>query len=171
MADIAVLGNIDLGGRQIKNALAEVSGTAPSSPAEGMLWYDSTNNVLKAYNGTSWDACSVSESALAGDGLVVNGSALDVNTGAGLTTSADAVTVDTSTTPQKYATTIGDNSTTVFELTHNLGTDTVVVAVRDTGTGEYVTVPTSEGTTPTTQVTLTFDTAPTTSQYDVVVIG
>lgn len=31
-----------------------VSGTAPSSPAEGDLWYDSTNDLLKSFNGTSW---------------------------------------------------------------------------------------------------------------------
>jgi hypothetical protein len=33
---------------------AYVSTTAPTAPAEGDLWYDSTNDVLKAYNGTSW---------------------------------------------------------------------------------------------------------------------
>jgi hypothetical protein len=26
-----------------------------STPQEGDLWYDSTNNILKAHNGTSWD--------------------------------------------------------------------------------------------------------------------
>ena len=29
--------------------------TAPANPTEGMLWYDTTNNVLKSYNWTSWD--------------------------------------------------------------------------------------------------------------------
>ena len=34
------------------NAL--VSGTAPSSPQVGALWYDTANAVLKVWNGTSW---------------------------------------------------------------------------------------------------------------------
>ena len=32
-----------------------VSATAPSSPSEWDLWYDTTNDVLKSYNGTSWE--------------------------------------------------------------------------------------------------------------------
>ena len=39
------------------NSFAErynVSATTPSSPAEGDLWYDTVNNVLKYYNGSSW---------------------------------------------------------------------------------------------------------------------
>lgn len=33
-----------------------VSATAPSSPTEWMVWYDSTNDVLKVYNGSSWES-------------------------------------------------------------------------------------------------------------------
>ena len=31
-----------------------ISGTAPSNPTEWMLWYDSTNDVLKVYDGSAW---------------------------------------------------------------------------------------------------------------------
>ena len=31
------------------------SATAPSSPTEWMLWYDTTNDVLKTYDGTNWN--------------------------------------------------------------------------------------------------------------------
>lgn len=34
------------------NAL--VSATAPSSPQDGAMWYDSTNAVLKVWNGSAW---------------------------------------------------------------------------------------------------------------------
>ena len=33
--------------------------TAPSNPTEGMLWYDTTNDVLKVYNWTSWDVVDI----------------------------------------------------------------------------------------------------------------
>ena len=33
----------------------KVSATAPSSPTEWMVWYDTTNDVLKTYDGSSWN--------------------------------------------------------------------------------------------------------------------
>jgi len=38
--------------------LYTISGTQPSSPNNGDLWYDSVNDVLKFWNGSSWDAIS-----------------------------------------------------------------------------------------------------------------
>ena len=32
----------------------QISASAPSSPSNGDLWFDTTNNVLKNYNGTAW---------------------------------------------------------------------------------------------------------------------
>jgi hypothetical protein len=34
----------------------KISSTAPSNPTEWMLWYDTTNDVLKSYDGTNWNA-------------------------------------------------------------------------------------------------------------------
>ena len=28
--------------------------TAPTSPSSGAMWYDTANNIIKRYNGTSW---------------------------------------------------------------------------------------------------------------------
>jgi hypothetical protein len=36
----------------------KISSSAPSSPSEGDLWYDDTNNVLKYYNGSAWESIS-----------------------------------------------------------------------------------------------------------------
>lgn len=38
------------------NAGPVAQASAPASPVEGDLWYDTTNNVLKAYDGSSWVA-------------------------------------------------------------------------------------------------------------------
>jgi len=64
---------------------AYVSSTTPSNPLEGDLWYDTTNNILKAHNGTSFVAAgyqNLSEledttitSAANGEYLKYNGSA------------------------------------------------------------------------------------------------
>jgi len=59
-----------------------IAATAPGSPSEGDLWYDSTSNVLKVHNGTSFVAVT---SATAGITDVVDdttpalGGMLDVN--------------------------------------------------------------------------------------------
>jgi hypothetical protein len=59
-----------------------ISASAPSSPSEGDLWYDSTSNILKVHNGTSFVAVT---SATAGITDVVDdttpslGGSLDVN--------------------------------------------------------------------------------------------
>jgi hypothetical protein len=34
----------------------KIAATAPSSPSEGDLWYDSTSNTLKYYTGSAWAA-------------------------------------------------------------------------------------------------------------------
>lgn len=49
--------NIDVN-NEISNTLpwAIVSATAPSNPTEWMVWYDTAEDSLKAYNWTNWDA-------------------------------------------------------------------------------------------------------------------
>jgi len=44
----------DNGGAVVTLGSAYVDTTAPANPAEGDLWYDSTNNLLKAHNGSAF---------------------------------------------------------------------------------------------------------------------
>lgn len=54
--------------------------TAPTNPMVGQQWYDTTNNVMKVYNGTAWKLDSASDGV--GDtGTLPGGPTLGGNTG------------------------------------------------------------------------------------------
>ena len=69
-----------------------------------------------------------------------------------------------------YTTTVGDGSAVAITVTHNLGTRNVVVSVYTNG-GVYDEVECAVEKTTTNTITLRFNTAPTSNQYAVVVIG
>ncbi|HUO61965.1 MAG TPA: hypothetical protein VMT96_00750, partial [Candidatus Bathyarchaeia archaeon] len=69
----------------------------------------------------------------------------------------------------KYTATIGDGSTTAIAVTHNLGAQDVVWSIRDASTNEFVDCDVVS--TSTTQITFTFQTAPASNAYKVVIIG
>jgi len=41
--------------KYVDDNVVQKSATAPSNPTEWMVWYDTTNDVLKAYDGTNWN--------------------------------------------------------------------------------------------------------------------
>ena len=57
MAGIPFLHNIDLNENQLLNAKLHTSGTAPSDPGTGTIWYDSDNSLVKVYDG-GWNIIS-----------------------------------------------------------------------------------------------------------------
>ena len=61
--------------------LYTISGTAPSNPSSGDLWYDSStgNNTLKFYDGTTWNTISAGIASLADDSTPELAGALDCN--------------------------------------------------------------------------------------------
>lgn len=48
------LTNIDLSQNQLQNAVIQPLATAPANPVLGQIYFDSTDKMLKQYNGTSW---------------------------------------------------------------------------------------------------------------------
>ena len=57
MAGIPFLHNIDLKENQLLNAKLHTSGTAPSDPGTGTIWYDSSNSLVKVYD-SGWNTIS-----------------------------------------------------------------------------------------------------------------
>lgn len=75
-----------------------------------------------------------------------------------------------SSAPKRYATDVGDGSNTSYAITHNLGSrDLQVKIYRNSGNYDEVDVEVRH--TSTTQLTLVFSSAPTSSQFRVVVTG
>ena len=66
--------NINLGGNQIQNALLHPTGTAPGTPSEGQVYFNTTasNKKLYVYDGSAWiDVTGDIRSISAGTGIAV----------------------------------------------------------------------------------------------------
>lgn len=48
------LNNTDLNKNQIRGLVADNLSAAPSSPVKGQIYYNTTENILYHYDGTSW---------------------------------------------------------------------------------------------------------------------
>ena len=50
---IPFLNNINLSDNELQNAKLHITGTAPTA-ASGQIYFDSSDNIAKYYNGSSW---------------------------------------------------------------------------------------------------------------------
>lgn len=66
MANAKFLNNLDFVKNQIINAVIHVLASAPSSPAEGQIYHDSTNHRHYYYNGTVWELKATDSDLLQG---------------------------------------------------------------------------------------------------------
>ena len=106
----------------------------------------------------------------AGNGLTKTANTLDVGAGAGITVNANDVAIDTAVVVRKYASDLGDGTSTNFTITHNLGTRDVTVALYEVASPYAEVVADVEHAT-TNTITVKFTLAPTTDQFRVVVHG
>lgn len=105
--------------------------------------------------------------AAAGAGLTLTSGVLAVGAGTGITIAADTASVDYSVVATRYSTTVGDNSSTSFVITHGLTDKNVSVSLYETTSGASWLPDVTARTT--TTVTLGFAVAPATNFFTVVV--
>ncbi len=170
------------------DADAEVTSGAFTFVAEGTTndnsgWVLTTNDpiVIGGGSGTALAFAQFSGAGqiTAGAGLTKTGNTIDAVAGAtpgsggpggGLVVNANDIVIDTGVVVRKYATDVGDGSSTGIVVTHNLNTRDVTVQVRDNSSPWAVVITDIEATSVNT-VTVRFATAPTSNQYRVIVHG
>jgi hypothetical protein len=103
-------------------------------------------------------------------GLSVDTNGLGINAGTGLTFNTGALSFDSGYGVRKFAGSVGDNSATTFNVTHNFGTKDVTVHVYD-NSSPYAQVEADIEHANNSYVTIKFAAAPTVDQYRVVVVG
>lgn len=106
---------------------------------------------------------------LTGGGDISASRTFAVGAGTGITVNADDVAVDTSVVVRKYATDIGNGSSTSIAVTHSLGTKDVTYSVRQNSDDAFVDC--DAVATSTSVLTLSFTTAPASNALRVTVHG
>ena len=99
----------------------------------------------------------------------VGGGGGSYTAGNGITIAGSVIAADPAVVARKASATIGDGTATTLTLTHNLGTQDVLVSVRETSTNAGVLCDWVANAANTVQ--LTFGTAPTAGQYKVTVVA
>lgn len=135
-----------------------------SAPTSGTVTVGTTAITIVQFGAGS--------SYTAGNGITLTGSAFSVNPVAsgGVLVAAGGVSVDSTIVAKKFSQAIGDGSTLAYVVTHALGTQNVLMQVKQ-ATTPFGVVECDMAATSTTTATFTFASAPTTGQYLVTVIG
>jgi len=116
---------------------------------------------------STWGRFTSISDLVAGAGLTKTGQTIDVGAGTGIVVNTNDVAVDTTVVVRKFASLIGDGTSTSIAVTHSLGTKDITASVRDASTDELVycdVVATS-----TSAATFTFAIAPASNAYRVVI--
>lgn len=170
-------------GSPLTRALDADSGTE-LNPGTAVSVAEGTVNADKVYMITSDAAVTIGTTSMtwgvlggggtsytASNGVLLTGSNFTAvpKPSGGLSVDSGGLFVDTSVVARKFSANVGNGSLTSIAVTHNLGTQDVVVSVKEVSTNAGVLV--DWVATDTNTVTLTFATAPTSAQFRATIVG
>ena len=151
MATIKYLADINLDKNSLNNAVIQNLSTAPSSPADGQIYYDTDTNDLNIYNGSGWVQLGATgagdiESVVAGAGLTggaTSGDAtLNVVGGTGITANANDIAI---TAGGVGTTQLADDGVTEDKLANSLLAEIDANTAKSTNVSTNLSVASSTG--------------------------
>ena len=125
------LTNLDLQKNELQNASIQNLATAPASPVQGQIYYDTVADALKVYDGAAWQT------------LATGGGTVTAVTGSGAISSSGGntpnITIADASTTVKGAVQLSDSTSTTSSVL--AATPTAVKAAYDLAAGKASTLP------------------------------
>lgn len=163
--------------RSLDGVQGDISAGVTVTATEGTVNADksficvTTGVITVGTTATTWSPFAAGQTYAAGNGIQISSNVVSAvaAAGGGVSVVAGGIQLDTTVAARKFSTSVGNGALTSIAVTHNLGTQDVVVSVRDAGTNAQVIV--DWVATDINTVTLTFATAPASNAYRTTVVG
>jgi len=156
------------GGTELAPGTA-VSVTAGTTNGDKVFMITSDAAITVHTTAQTWGQLAGGTSYTAGNGINIASNVISAVAGNGIVVDGTGIRVDTSITARKFSANIGNGALTSIAVTHSLGTKDVTVAIRANADDSHVLADVVS--TDTNTVTITFATAPASNAYRVTVVG
>lgn len=121
---IDLSGSLDMNGNELIDARIKNASSNPSSPSAGQIYYNTNDNAIRVYNGSTWANLTTASGDItgvtAGNGLTGGGASgsvtLNVGAGTGITVNANDIAI---TAGGVTATQLASNAVTTAKINNN----------------------------------------------------
>lgn len=148
---------------------SSVSVTEGTTNADKVFMIISDSAITIGTTAQTWGQLSGGTTYTGGNGINVAGSVISAVAGTGVVVNGTGINLDTSIVARKFSANVGNGASTSIAVAHNLGTKDVAVSLREVSSDAGVI--TDWVATDTNTVTLTFAVAPASNAYRVTVAG